>query len=124
MFLYYGLTNFYQNHRRYVKSRDNKQLYGDLSSGIEECSPFLTKKVEGQPDQRYAPCGAIANSLFNDTIVLEYCEKKSCQSIDTWKTVKVTGRGIAWESDKQYKFKNPRGKTLWQSSRRLGRRLV
>jgi len=110
VFIYYGLTNFYQNHRRYVKSRDDKQLYGDLSSTNEDCSPFLTKSVEGQPDKTYAPCGAIANSLFNDTIVLEYCEKKSCVNTDTWKTVKVTGRGIAWESDKQYKFKNPGGK--------------
>ena len=28
-YLYYGLTNFYQNHRRYVKSRDDLQLFGD-----------------------------------------------------------------------------------------------
>jgi len=110
VFIYYGLTNFYQNHRRYVKSRDDKQLYGDLSSENQDCAPFLFKTVEGSDDLKYAPCGAIANSLFNDTIVLEYCEKKQCQDTDTWKTVKVTGRGIAWESDKQYKFKNPGGK--------------
>ena len=110
VFIYYGLTNFYQNHRRYVRSRDDLQLYGDLYGEKNEyCSPFLIKSVEGEPDKRYAPCGAIANSLFNDTIVLEYCEKKPCLDTDTWKTVKVTGRGIAWESDKQYKFKNPGG---------------
>jgi len=109
VFIYYGLTNFYQNHRRYVKSRDDKQLYGDLTSKNQDCSPFLTKSVEGEAEKTYAPCGAIANSLFNDTIVLEYCEKKPCLDTDTWKTVKVTGRGIAWESDKQYKFKNPGG---------------
>jgi hypothetical protein len=28
IFVYYQLTNFYQNHRRYVKSRDYKQLMG------------------------------------------------------------------------------------------------
>lgn len=27
--MYYGLSNFYQNHRRYVKSRDDSQLNGD-----------------------------------------------------------------------------------------------
>lgn len=32
VFMYYGLSNFYQNHRRYVKSRDDSQLNGDLSS--------------------------------------------------------------------------------------------
>lgn len=30
--MYYGLSNFYQNHRRYVKSRDDSQLNGDNSS--------------------------------------------------------------------------------------------
>nr|KAF6463407.1 transmembrane protein 30A [Molossus molossus] len=29
VFMYYGLSNFYQNHRRYVKSRDDSQLNGD-----------------------------------------------------------------------------------------------
>ena len=30
--MYYGLSNFYQNHRRYVKSRDDSQLNGHLGS--------------------------------------------------------------------------------------------
>lgn len=30
--MYYGLSNFYQNHRRYVKSRDDSQLNGDPSA--------------------------------------------------------------------------------------------
>lgn len=30
--MYYGLSNFYQNHRRYVKSRDDSQLNGDSSA--------------------------------------------------------------------------------------------
>lgn len=30
--MYYGLSNFYQNHRRYVKSRDDSQLNGDMQS--------------------------------------------------------------------------------------------
>lgn len=32
VFMYYGLSNFYQNHRRYVKSRDDSQLNGDRMS--------------------------------------------------------------------------------------------
>jgi len=107
VFIYYGLTNFYQNHRRYVKSRDDRQLYGDLASGSDECSPFL--HPPNDTAKKYAPCGAIANSLFNDTIVLEYCDK-DCKTDETaWKQVKVTRRGIAWESDKKYKFQNPGG---------------
>ncbi len=60
--MYYGLTNFYQNHRRYVKSRDDKQLLGEnLDDPGEDCAPF-DKDPEGKP---YVPCGAIANSLFS-----------------------------------------------------------
>lgn len=62
MYLYYGLDNFYQNHRRYVKSRDDKQLLGkDDTTVSNDCAPFARdseKKV-------FAPCGAIANSMFN-----------------------------------------------------------
>jgi len=105
VFIYYGLTNFYQNHRRYVKSRDDKQLYGDLSSEDDDCSPFL--RPPNTTDKKYAPCGAIANSLFNDTIKLQYQDPKDQSNI--WGNVKVTGLGIAWESDKEYKFKNPGG---------------
>ncbi len=62
VYMYYGLTNFYQNHRRYVKSRDDKQLLGEnLDDPGEDCAPF-DKDPEGKP---YVPCGAIANSLFS-----------------------------------------------------------
>ena len=62
--LYYKLTNFYQNHRRYVKSLNQNQLRGDsvsessLSSG--DCKPL------GVIDGKIVyPCGLIANSVFN-----------------------------------------------------------
>ncbi|CAF94825.1 unnamed protein product, partial [Tetraodon nigroviridis] len=29
VFMYYGLSNFYQGHRHYVNSRDDSQLTGD-----------------------------------------------------------------------------------------------
>ncbi|KAI8943760.1 hypothetical protein NX059_001736 [Plenodomus lindquistii] len=65
--MYYRLTNFYQNHRRYVKSIDTDQLKGkrrsasDISDG--DCGP-LDIAPNGKP---YYPCGLIANSMFNDT---------------------------------------------------------
>ena len=59
--MYYGLTNFYQNHRRYVKSRDESQLLGDVEKEPNsDCTPFA--KLE---NKTIVPCGAIANSLFN-----------------------------------------------------------
>lgn len=52
---------FVQNHRRFVRSRDDLQLHGELKSTVSsDCDPF--SKVNGTP---IAPCGAIANSLFN-----------------------------------------------------------
>lgn len=64
---YYRLTNFYQNHRRYVKSVDIDQLKGHPKSGADiksgDCTP-LNVDHRGRP---YYPCGLIANSMFNDT---------------------------------------------------------
>lgn len=66
VFIYYGLGNFYQNHRRYVKSRDDQQLLGDVKKEpSSECAPFHVDE-KGTP---YVPCGAIANSLFSGKYV-------------------------------------------------------
>ncbi|XP_038160856.1 cell cycle control protein 50A-like isoform X2 [Cyprinodon tularosa] len=65
VFMYYGLSNFYQNHRRYVKSRDDSQLNGNeesLRSPSKECEPYAM-----HDNKPIAPCGAIANSMFNGT---------------------------------------------------------
>ncbi|GAB1604821.1 cell cycle control protein 50A-like [Argonauta hians] len=102
VYLYYGLTNFYQNHRRYVRSRDDRQLKGEVSNPdelVQECEPFrMYNKTVG-----YAPCGAIANSLFNDSFSLEYVNQSSTAPIP----VSLLKTGIAWESDKNVKFCNP-----------------
>lgn len=102
VYLYYGLTNFYQNHRRYVRSRDDKQLKGDEFAPdklAKECEPFRWTNTSGQVG--YAPCGAIANSLFNDSYTLEYNNNKNTTQVQLIKT------GIAWKSDKMVKFSNP-----------------
>jgi hypothetical protein len=36
VYFYYALTNFYQNHRRYVRSRNDDQLLGHLDS-VADC---------------------------------------------------------------------------------------
>ncbi|KAF4517287.1 hypothetical protein B566_EDAN008621 [Ephemera danica] len=95
VFMYYGLTNFYQNHRRYVKSRDDTQLLGQLSQNpSSDCHPF--DKTEAGA---IAPCGAIANSLFSDTLTIYSHEHNSA--------VPLLNTGIAWPSDKERKFQNP-----------------
>ncbi|RVE57032.1 hypothetical protein OJAV_G00212250 [Oryzias javanicus] len=102
VYMYYGLSNFYQNHRRYVKSRDDSQLNGvesNLRQPSKECEPYRTS--EGLP---IAPCGAIANSLFNDTLTLYYIPPNG-----TKLSVPLTKKGIAWWTDKHVKFRNPGG---------------
>lgn len=64
VFLYYKLTNFYQNHRRYVKSLNSDQLKGKNVSPKtlegSDCKPLAT--LDGKA---IYPCGLIANSVFN-----------------------------------------------------------
>src|SRR5690606_35576671 len=99
--LFYRLTNFYQNHRRYVKSVDERQIRGDAVSAADlkssdACAPLITNS-EGKP---YYPCGLIANSWFNDTFfspVLLNVRGKD----DRNETYQMSNRGIAWESDRE-----------------------
>lgn len=69
--IYYRLTNFMQNHRKYAHSRSGDQLKGvaaSLSSVRSSCNVVATEvePVTGREMAVY-PCGAIANSIFNDT---------------------------------------------------------
>lgn len=91
VYIYYQLENFYQNHRRYVKSRNDKQLrFKDSANSTKGCDPEATLNNTGP----IVPCGLIAWSLFNDTY------KFSINS----KSLQVSKKGIAWESDQKHKF--------------------
>ncbi|CAL1703954.1 unnamed protein product [Somion occarium] len=95
VFLYYKLTNFYQNHRRYVKSLNSDQLKGNhvsvgtLSGG--DCKPLDV--INGKA---VYPCGLIANSVFNDTY------SPLNLTTDSATTYTFSESGIAWpgEADK------------------------
>eukprot|EP01121_Diplochlamys_sp_Union-15-3_P018239 TRINITY_DN6606_c0_g1_i1.p1 TRINITY_DN6606_c0_g1~~TRINITY_DN6606_c0_g1_i1.p1 ORF type:complete len:308 (-),score=52.15 TRINITY_DN6606_c0_g1_i1:36-959(-) len=101
IFVYYKLSNYYQNHRRYVKSRNDDQLRGKIvksSSSLADCSPRRSNGSASNSSNIYLPCGLIAWSLFNDTYVL----RDSSGAI-----VPLDKKGIAWSSDIGEKFKNP-----------------
>lgn len=80
IYVYYELDNFYQNHRRFVKSRSNEQLMGNNLgvNDLEDCEPVKTvgdlgdgiKSVSGKefddPNAAAYPCGLVALSFFND----------------------------------------------------------
>jgi hypothetical protein len=68
IFLYYRLTNFYQNHRKYVKSLSYNQLHGDViteADAASSCAPVSTTTAPDGSTKIYYPCGLIANSMFN-----------------------------------------------------------
>ena len=113
IYIYYQLDNFYQNHRRYVKSRSFEQLRGKrltVSEISSDCDPITTVKELGNSktvrggtlnDTDPAnPCGLVAKSFFTDSFLLQ----NQAQS-----DIHINSTGIAWDSDKQYKFKNMEG---------------
>lgn len=90
VFIYYQLDNFYQNHRRYVKSRSDKQLRSKaFEDDTESCKPEDTTNKSP-----IVPCGLIAWSLFNDTY------RFSVKDLE----LNVTKKDIAWKSDQEHKF--------------------
>jgi hypothetical protein len=101
VFMYYRLTNFYQNHRRYVKSFDPQQLRGDrltandLSASCSPSSPDNKTYPDGSvsgPDSQFYPCGLIANSMFTDTI-------SNLTSITGVPAYEFSQKKISWFSD-------------------------
>lgn len=99
VYLYYRLTNFYQNHRRYVKSLELDQLKGHFVSNGTISSSACNPLRLGAGGKAYYPCGLIANSIFNDTILSPTIVSSSGgQSTENYS---MTTNGIAWASDLQ-----------------------
>ena len=119
VYVYYQLDNFYQNHRRYVKSRSNAQLMGEWQDvgDLDDCDP-IKKNSDLKDNQQYSvaerlgksgakaldpdeaafPCGLVAKSFFTDKFT-EFADAAG-------NVIPIDETGIAWESDKEYKFKN------------------
>ena len=108
VYLYYRLTNFYQNHRRYVKSLDTDQLKGHVLSNHtvhdSSCNPLKLN----DHGKAYYPCGLIANSIFNDT--LNSPRLINAAGDQPAEPYRMTNQSIAWGSDanlyKKTKYQN------------------
>ncbi|CAH6792425.1 cell cycle control protein 50C [Phodopus roborovskii] len=103
VYMYYKLYGFHQNLYRYILSRSNSQLLGKDIWDVKDCSPFQVSQ-DGTP---IIPCGAIANSIFNDTITLSYNLNSSINI-----KVPMLKTGLTWWTDKYVKFRNPRTSDL------------
>ncbi|KAI1790748.1 transcription regulator [Ganoderma leucocontextum] len=95
--LYYKLTNFNQNHRRYVKSVSLDQLLGKKPSDTplsNDCKPL--DKSNGKT---IYPCGMIANSVFNDTFTNLTRIDGDPSSSDFNSTYLWSEKNIAWPGE-------------------------
>lgn len=110
VFVYYEITNMYQNHRKYNKNRDIRQLMGKTQSKSEidsYCDPVKTMGDLGFIINNYYlnaksvanPCGLMAKTLFNDTYTINPVTSRISE-------VKISFDNLAWETDKDEKFKN------------------
>lgn len=99
IYLYYRLTKFYQNHRRYVKSLSQQQLQGTRilqnSTNVNDCDPLLW---DSQKQKYIYPCGLIANSQFNDTIYPDITLLNPAGG-GAARNISFSDTGIAWSSD-------------------------
>ena len=96
-----------------MKSRDDVQLLAasldDLKNPKADCRPYDKVDEDGRT-LPIAPCGAIANSLFNDTFFL-YDNEQLANDDDALFTliqnpagnplrIAMSGENIAWQTDK------------------------
>lgn len=100
VFFYYGLSNYFQSYRKYGASKDDYQLSGDLTyftAPSSTCTPYQYDSKQNP----IVPCGSIANSMFNDSFTLYQLVN------GTNKKVPFDGKGIAWWTDYNIKYRNP-----------------
>ncbi|KAK8882989.1 hypothetical protein M9Y10_045636 [Tritrichomonas musculus] len=104
VFILYRLTNFYQNHQRYVTSRCDAQLRGEYAdfNDMSYCGDYRSINGDSK-DNKYwlLPCGAIASSVFNDTF--EFKVHNSTTSLQP--QANFLSAGISWRSDREKLFK-------------------
>ena len=120
--VYYKLDGFFQNHRRYVRSKSQKQLFGKITTLDQmiddgDCEPIYTNKDMGfnidqkaadgnttlNPNDVAIPCGLIAKSYFNDKF---FNWTINNESLD------INEKDIAWPKDKEL-FKNSDKSKQW-----------
>ncbi|CAO3624368.1 unnamed protein product [Cunninghamella echinulata] len=102
VYMFYRLTQFYQNHRQYIKSVDTNQLLGiasDQGTVSSNCHPL---SVNNTNQKIIYPCGLIANSLFNDTYSnLTLINNNNNGPVTNIVTYNLTRKGLTWPTEYQ-----------------------
>jgi len=104
VYMYYRITNFYQNHRSFVMYISPPQLDGDDISETKNC---MDKMTTGEDNKILVPCGHQGWSYFNDEInvtvsrgAASVCEDISLNSM----SVCTNQTNIALDVDKNLHF--------------------
>lgn len=90
------------------------QCYQSLRIGQLKLYTQLLAFISDPEGKFYFPCGAIANSMFNDTIQL-YIQHEQMGPVP----ILQERRGIAWPTDLKRRYKNPKefsdeNHTIWK----------
>ncbi|KAJ8287496.1 hypothetical protein COCON_G00001550 [Conger conger] len=86
------------------RARQLSGVLANFKTPDDSCSPY-----EFSQNKPIAPCGSIANSMFNDSFKLYQVVNRSRN------LVPFDGKGIAWWTDYNIKFRNPSNGTLRES---------
>ena len=128
IFVFYELHNFYQNHRRYIRSKSATQLAGteiSSSDAYTACDPAYLMKHIGiykswggydlAEDAVANPCGLIAKSFFNGLLFYFIYHNFTCVgfadsyanfvSVSDGTKYTINEAGISWPNDVGKKFK-------------------
>ena len=115
VFIYYQLDGFFQNSRRYVKSKNMDQLQGDKISDEDDCKPAVKnsemdfgdiKSINGKdlvPGNVAIPCGLMAKTFFNDTYQFSINNER----------ISVNETDITFAKDRDLYKKNPSPDNQW-----------
>ena len=121
VYVYYQLDGFFQNSRRYVKSKEVAQLTGDKPYSKENCDPVETNEEMGfsnetksmnnetylNPSDIAIPCGLMAKTFFNDNFSFFIIAEEEVEEIV------VDQKNIAFDKDKKLYSKEPDPSRQW-----------
>lgn len=122
VFLYYGLDNFYQNHRLYISSFNAAQLRGEdveFEDVNKTCWPAVTNAnlgvnqswngVDLDPNAVASPCGLVAKSWFSGKFLrcigaYLYIDKY-VMTDESGNDISIQQNDIAWPNEAGSKYK-------------------
>ncbi|KAL8270169.1 hypothetical protein Esti_005896 [Eimeria stiedai] len=106
--LYYELTNYFQNHRRFMKSRSDKQLEGRIYTQASDVRTTCDPRVESEDGRVLHPCGLSPSAVFTDEFAALAEDQKTEIELDE------TREAICWHFDLS-RFANPSAEAMQEA---------